>query len=132
MNMNNRTWDYAIAAGLVAIAIMVVFGVRGKKEDPIPKQLWGYWTTDAEGYKDRYLELDDRYVLIGVSEEGMPDLQRVSKVNCRPAGERLSCIIYSSNSEASFQLTVDYSPEHGGEVHIKNQQDIVWHRQPSS
>ena len=132
MTMNTKTWDYLIAAGLMAMALMFVFALHDKKEDPVPRQLWGYWTTDAPGYENRYLEVDEHYILIGVNEEDMPDLQRVAKVHCATVGEKLTCAIYSSNSEANLQWTLDYSPELGGEVHVKNQRGVVWHRQPSS
>jgi hypothetical protein len=132
MTMSERAWDYATAVGLMAVAVMFVFGIDSHREDPIPNQLWGYWTTDAAGYENRYLELDDHYILIGVNEEDLPDLQRVSKVDCLSLGESLSCTIYSSSSEANLQMTLDYSPAQGGQVRIKNQRHIVWHRQPSS
>ena len=130
--MSARTWDYAIAAGLATVALMFVFGIHGHKEDPVPKPLWGYWTTDAQGYENRYLELDDHYILIGVNEEDLPDLQRVSKVECQAMGEKLACTLYSSSSETNFQLTLDYSPDDSGELRIKNQHGVVWHRQPGS
>lgn len=130
--MNARTWDYSIAVGLVAVALMFGLGFHSHKEDPVPKQLWGYWTTNAEGYENRYLEVDDHYILIGVNEEDLPDLQRVSKVDCQAMGENLACTFYSSNGETNFQLTLDYSPDNSGELRIKNQRGVVWRRQPSS
>lgn len=130
--MSAKAWDYVIAGGLVAIALMFVFGIHATKEDPVPQQLWGYWTTEAQGYENRYLELDDRYILIGVNEEDLPDLQRVSEVKCRATDEKLACTLHSSNSETNFQLTLEYSPENKGELRIKNQHGVVWHRQPTT
>ena len=130
--MNTKRWDYAIAAGLITLALCFIVALQGRKEDPVPKQLWGYWTTDAQGFENRYLELDDRYILVGVNEEDMPDLQRVSRVSCHPIGETLSCTLYTSNSETNLKWTLDYSPDNGGEVRIQNHRGLVWHRQPSS
>ncbi|SRR6266496_4930222 len=130
MDKTNRA-SLAVAFVLALVILYLMVG-RSRKEDSVPKPLWGYWTTSAPGYENRYLELDDRYILIGVNEEDMPDLQRVSRVECHSVAAQMTCTLYSSNSETDSQMTVDYAPTAGGEMTIKNQRGIVWKRHPDS
>jgi|tagenome__1003787_1003787.scaffolds.fasta_scaffold19330634_1 hypothetical protein len=132
MKLNRKLRVQIAAACVIAVTALYFLAFHKHHEKAVPQQLWGYWITDAQGYENRYLELDDRYVLIGVNEEDMPELQRVSRVDCQARGEQLNCTIYSSSPEAEYQLDLDYQPANKGELRIKNQRGVVWKRQVSS
>jgi hypothetical protein len=119
-----------LQSALIALGLAATAGCSHDK-NVIPTEVQGYWTTSAPGYKDRYLELDDKYVLIGVNEDDLPELQRASRVESHVEGlEKVYTIHSSSASQVDYKLILRYSPANGGEVRIQHKEGVVWKRTP--
>jgi hypothetical protein len=126
MVVSKRTW----------LILVLLAGIGCAKQSPkiLPAQLTqltGVWTTDAERYKDRFLELSAAFVIIGARGQAVPSVQAIKKVESQLSGERTVFTIDSSDLEGNqYQMTFEFNPANGGELRIKNPQQIVWKRRP--
>jgi hypothetical protein len=93
----------------------------------IPEVLVGTWTTDAPAYRDRYLKLEQDYVIYGLGEERNPNAQRVTRVESQQTGFITTYVIYSTDAQGPHPMTLSYDPSNGT-VRVKNQKDAVWRR----
>jgi hypothetical protein len=113
---------------LTAALIFVLAGCSRKPDNVIPEQLQGHWITDASGYEDRYLQLERDFVLIGINEDDMPSIQRVSRVESAQDGRDTIYTIYSSSPKMDYQISLYFNAANGGELRVKNRQQVLWKR----
>lgn len=104
------------------------FGCSGNKQNLLPSQLAGFWTTNAPKYHGRFLELNRAFVIIGSGPDNPPSVQIVDSVTIHPEQQDLSLTIYSSDVETGQnELTLQFSPANGGEIRFPHQSE-VWTR----
>lgn len=104
------------------------FGCSKNKQNLLPSQLAGFWTTDAPKYHGRFLELNRAFVIIGTGLENPPSVQIVDSITIHPEQQDLTLTIYSSDVETGQdELTLQFSPANGGEIRFPHQPE-VWTR----
>jgi len=97
----------------------------------LPDTLVGFWTTQSPRYQDRFIELDNVYLFIGVDTRQVPRLQVVNKFKAVQAGNETTYTIYSTDmQDVGNQMTFKFSPANGGEIEFNNQGGVVWRRFP--
>ena len=95
----------------------------------LPDKLNGFWTSDDARYRDRSLELDRVYVMIGVGRHQVPSVQVIDKIKVVQVGEETTYTVDSTDlGNVSYQITFRFTPINGGEIQFKNQPGIVWKR----
>lgn len=98
----------------------------------LPDALVGFWTTENPRYRDRFIELDNVYLFIGVGTRQVPKLQVVNKFKAMQAGNETTYTIYSKDMQGvGDQMTFKFRPANGGEIEFSNQRGVVWRRVPS-
>lgn len=123
-----RQFGRAVLIAL-ACAVMVFTGCNHKL-DHIPDALIGYWTTDAPGYRTRYLKLEKDFVLIGINQDDMPNIQSVRDVECEAGETSTVCTISSINFDGVQSLTLEYNPADGGTIRIRHEGGIWTRHEP--
>lgn len=116
---------------LLPICALLIVCAGCSQENPrlLPRQLAGMWTTDEPRYKDRFLELYTTYVIIGAGPSQPPQVQVIDSVKREPAGNEDAYTIESSDLDGTEHvMTLQFNPDHGGEIRFKNQKNIVWRR----
>jgi hypothetical protein len=97
----------------------------------LPNTLVGFWTTENPRYPDRFIELDNVYLFIGLGPRQVPKLQVVDKFKAVQAGNETTYTIYSKDMQGvGDQMTFKFSPANGGEIVFNNQRGVVWRRFP--
>jgi len=97
----------------------------------LPDTLVGFWTTENPRYQDRFIELDNVYLFIGVGTRQVPRLQVVNKFKAVQAGNETTYTIYSTDMQGvGNQMTFKFSTANGGEIEFNNQGGVVWSRFP--
>jgi hypothetical protein len=112
---------------VLLLGLLLLLGCS-RKDREIPEAVLGHWTTNAAGYEGRYLQLEKDYVLVGFSDDDLPAIQRVSKVETGTEGRKVLYTIYSVDSDGTQQgLGLVYDPPTEN-LQIKNKPGIVWRR----
>jgi hypothetical protein len=93
----------------------------------MPDELLGLWTTPAERYADRALEIKKASLVFHTGDGGLTahPIQQVSKV------ERDSLVLYEIDylvDDVVYTLSFYYEPAPVGTIRFENQQEMVWSR----
>lgn len=97
----------------------------------LPNTLVGFWTTENPRYHDRFIELDNVYLFIGLGPRQVPKLQVVDKFKAIEDGNETTYTIYSKDLQGlGDQMTFKFRPANGGEIEFNNQRGVVWRRFP--
>ena len=88
----------------------------------------GVWETAEPKYEDRFLEIDEATIAFGTGD-GNSNIFFVDRVIQRvEENTTVYTISYTDVEGSLFKLAFYYSPEYGGVVRFKNQQEIEWTR----
>lgn len=116
---------------IILLLVLFSLGCNQSNNRTIPAQVRGVWTTDAERYRDRFLELSAAFVIIGARGQTAPTVQLVQKVDTQPSGDGTVLNITSKDLDGNqYHLTLAFRGVKGGEIQIQNQQNIIWKRRP--
>jgi len=120
-------------ARLLAVILLLPFWTGCNRENPrlLPREMAGVWTTHEPRYQGRFLELSPSYVMIGTGPTEIPKVQVIDTVKREKAGEETAYTINSTDLNGEhYEMTLLFNPAHGGELHFKNQANVVWRRYP--
>jgi hypothetical protein len=120
---------YMLKRACLVLMLLACIGCSKQNPRVLPAQLRGVWTTDAERYKDRFLELSPAFIIIGARGQAAPTVQLIKNVASQPSERGTVFTIDSSDLEGNqYQMTLEFTPARGGELRVKNQQKVVWKR----
>ena len=93
-----------------------------------PPYLVGVWTTQAEGYTDQRMFIDNHRIGFGTSTV-TADGYVITKIDeSREGAKTLFVLSYQDAGQAKYQLAFFYEPAAGGRIIYKNQDHLVWTR----
>lgn len=99
----------------------------------MPVEVRGIWRTDNAKYRDRYLDLDEHFLVFGTGEDEHPNVQRIERIDSLAGARGTLYTVYAKDIEASeLKLTFEYTTVNGGEVRLTNPRNVVWRRTPSN
>ena len=116
---------------LLAIGVIVIGGflffTLNRGSSRIPANLLGMWVTDAVGYEDRYMILQDENLVLGTGGNSS-DLYHVNRVREEEDNDsNLSYIInYENDEKTKFKLKFVYTMGRNETIKIYPMKDIVW------
>ena len=107
---------------LVSALLLACIGCNSTNPRILPDQVVGFWTTDAVGYRGRFLELTNAFVIVGAGENGSPRVQLIDEVVVEKNNTATTYTIYSTSLDGTQdRMTLQFDPRHGGEIRLKNQ-----------
>jgi hypothetical protein len=126
-------WKLALyGTAILSIGAALVVGWnKWDEQNPrlLPTTVTGVWTTDDTRYKGRFLELYEAFVIIGAGGQEVPQVQVINSVKPSPAGDEILYKIVASDLDGSaHEMTLLFNPARGGELHFKNQANVMWRR----
>jgi len=91
----------------------------------VPLHLIGTWKTSAPEYADRYIRIDEYYLVFGVGE-GIDVTNYIQNINAKdnPNGTFYT-IRYKDSEEEKWELKFLYSPVEGGIIRLQNK-EVLW------
>jgi len=93
-----------------------------------PSYLVGVWQTQASGYADQHMFIDEHRIGFGTSAL-TADGYVITKIDERREGAKSFFIVsYQGADETHYQLAFFYEPAGGGRIVYKNQDHLVWTR----
>ena len=102
------------------------------KETSLPPvtltDLKGVWTTSYPGYRDRFLQFDDRAISFGWGEEGTGSFKIENISSTLEKNHVFVQVRYKDLKEDVYQLNFYYLNRNGGLLQIKNQKGAIWLR----
>jgi hypothetical protein len=114
--------------GLLSL-LLLTLGCSTRNPRVLPNEVVGFWTTDAISYKGRSIDLMNAFVIVGAGDRGSPSLLIIDRVEVEPSVTGTTYTIYSTTTEHTRdQLSVQFDPRNGGELHFKNQPGVSWRR----
>ena len=114
---------------VVVVAICsVVVGCAPKPPLEIPEELIGVWITEAPGWEDRFLKLEERAIHFGIGGDQAIE-NPVIGVESEPSeeGHTLYRIKYLSPEGFEYVKPLFYDAERG-EIRYRNRPSVVWKR----
>lgn len=97
-----------------------------------PSYLLGAWQTQAEGYADQHMFIDDHRIGFGTSSL-TADGYVITHIDESQVGAKtLFVVSYQGADQAKYQLAFFYEPVGGGRITYKNQDHLIWMRKESA
>ena len=121
-----RNADEARAGGTVRFAILLLLLLSACSErapESLPPELIQVWRTSAPGYRDRYFELRDGWLMFGTSRY-FSSMHQIEKVVSDPTedGTRYT-IEYRADDGSSYTLEIVYLPGSPARLRVGQQRD---------
>lgn len=97
-----------------------------------PSYLVGVWQTQASGYVDQHMFIDEHRIGFGTSSL-TADGYVITRIDeSREGAKSLFVVSYQGADEAKYQLAFFYEPAGGGRIIYKNQDHLVWTRKDAA
>ena len=94
----------------------------------MPDDLLGAWITPDPMYADRFFELKKDLIIFGTGGSAV-DIGNISQITETAQEERTLYTIYYDTSEGvELLFSFFYEPTDGGQITLKNQEQIVWRK----
>jgi len=117
-----------IALALIcAIAIGRLFSsaYEASREQRIPQELLGVWTTGHPKYQGLSFEITDSAITLETAD-GDSHTYDISEVEMAGEGQPLSYSFFGTRDGVRQQFFFFYTTNGGGEIRFKNQIEVVW------
>ena len=122
--MKKILW-FTLSATLIGV---LLFFMLNRGSSRIPADLLGMWVTNAAGYEDRYLILQDENLVLGTGGNSS-DLYHVNRMREENNNSNFSYIInYENDEKTKFKLKFIYTMGRNETIKIYPMEDIVWTR----
>lgn len=114
-----------IPAALVLLACLA--GCGSDREQTLPDEVLGVWTSSVKGYEDKTLELRKDAILFGAggSEYNADGIYKVEQSR-EPDGRTLIKVYFSDQDGNDYDTSLYYDPKDGGSLRFKNRTDVEW------
>ena len=117
-----------VRALVIVVALLCCTGCNKNRQNMLPRQVAGFWVTDAPLYEGRFLELSEAFVIVGADPDNFPSVQRIDKVMTDPMQKDLALTIFSTDLDGNhYKLALQFSQANGGEIRFPHQRE-VWKR----
>jgi hypothetical protein len=112
-------------AGIILFLLLFAAACE-HRNDVVPHYLIGTWKTSAQEYADRYLEIGEHTLELGVGD-GKKVTYRIEEIEVKQAGNSVVTLSYRDPEGEQGMLTFIYRSGEGGTLHLKNSPHI-WKR----
>jgi hypothetical protein len=98
------------------------------RTEATPSYLLGVWETEAEGYRDQHMFIDEHRIGFGTSAVTADGYVITQIDESREGTKTLFVVSYRGADQTKLQLAFFYEPAAGGRIIYKNQDHLVWIR----
>jgi hypothetical protein len=114
-------------AALIPVLVLLTGACNWGQLHSLPSELVGTWRTDDPRYHSRILNLDSSFVVIGGIDPVRA--QHIERVKVSPGTDQTVYTLSLRNEDKTGdELVLEFNPNNGGELHIRNQQKVLWRR----
>jgi len=107
----------------LVVAVLLLVACAEAPSEPLPGDLFQVWRTQAPGYRDRYFELRDGWVVFGTGRYTSA-LHAIQKVTSdAEAGSTRYTIEYRADDGETLPLEILYTPGNPATLHVGLQPD---------
>jgi len=97
------------------------------RQPVVPNGLIGTWQTSDPRYQGKYLQIDDKFVVLVLGEEVVPEVERIVRIESRREGLFTTYVIESKDQQGQRKkITIQYTPKNGGELRLSNPIQVLW------
>jgi hypothetical protein len=125
-----RAWRLTL---LLLPTLLLFAGCGGRGPQMLPAQMVGEWKTDEARYRGRSMKLETDRITFGLGGAAPDRAELVERVSMTP---RYNPTDYNIQLKAvdgtSDSIVLQFTPENGGELRLKNQPKMVWKRRDES
>ena len=109
------------------LPMLLLLFVCSCRQPVVPSELIGTWQTSDPRYQGKILQIDDKFVVVGLGEELVPKVERIVRIESRREGPFTTYVIDSKDQEGKREkITVQYTPKNGGELRLSNPRQVLW------
>lgn len=116
-------------AFFLAPLVVILSGCAAPPLKTLPADIVGHWTTSEPRYRTRSMALEPEQITFGL---GGLEPDKVEQVEAVSMAQRQNETEYVIKLKAADQtpdsVVVQFRPENGGELRLKNQSKVVWTR----
>jgi hypothetical protein len=104
-------------------------GCNGQGLQALPSQMIGEWRTDEPRYHGRFMRLETDRVTFGLGTGAPDQAEHVERVKLAPRDNPMDYTIRLTAGDGTpDSIVLQFTPQNGGELRLKNQPKIVWRR----
>jgi len=97
------------------------------RQPVVPNALIGTWQTSDPRYQGKFLQIDDKFIVLGLGEELVPKVERIVRIESRREGPFTSYVIDSKDQQGLREkITIQYTSRNGGELRLSNPIQVLW------
>jgi hypothetical protein len=95
----------------------------------LPGQVVGEWNTDDARYQGRFLRLETDRITFGLGGVAPDNSEHIERVSMAPTNNPTDYVIRLRAGDGTpDSIVLQFTPDNGGELRIKNQPKVVWKR----
>jgi hypothetical protein len=114
---------------LILPLLVLLVGCDWGGTQTLPGQMVGDWRTDEPRYLTRFIKLEADRVTFGLGGLGPDKVEHIEKVKMAPRDNPTDYTIRLTAGDGTpDSIVVQFTPQNGGELRLKNQPKIVWKR----
>ena len=117
--------------GLLALAISIfLLACQPSKDETLPPELMGVWTSAAPRFKNDTLELSKENIVFTSGQfQDFISVNFIKKVEKRPERNHVFYTIHFENVEGQrYKFSFYYYPKKGNVIRLKNQLEFEWRK----
>lgn len=115
----------------VPVLILLLVCAACQRSKPAPSEILGTWQTDDPRYNGKFLRFDEDFLVLGLGEDVVPKPEHIEHITVSHEGIATIYLIEARDQDRALdRITVEYSPQNGGELRLSNPHQIVWKKSP--
>lgn len=118
---------------LLLLLLLLLAGCDWRRPQTLPGQVVGEWRTDEPRYKGRFIRLETDQITFGLGGVAPDKSEHIERVRMAPTGKSTDYVIGMRAEDGTpDSIALQFTPENGGELRMKNQLKVVWRRKNQS
>ena len=107
--------------------LLLALALTGCRRYNSPPELVGMWQTDESRYAGKFLQFDEKYVIIGFGDESVPRVQRIVGIKKSSMGVMRHYDFELRDEEGvRDHISLQYLPNDGGQIELSHPAGVVW------
>jgi len=127
-SQNERTW-LSWPTLLLLPLLLLLSGCGRLGPQTLPVQMVGEWKTDEPRYHGRFLRLETDRITFGLAGLAPDNTEHIERISMAPSDNPTDYTIrLKAGDGTADSIVLQFTPQNGGELRLKNQPTVVWKR----